>query len=73
MNWDRIAGNWPQLKGAIRLQWGRLTGDYPSVVAGLRQRSLNRIRADHAVIKQASEKQLTEWLDQQHKVDPIHK
>ena len=44
-----------------------------SVVAGLRQRSLNQIRADHAVTKQASEKQLAEWLEQQHKVDPIHK
>jgi len=73
MNWDRIEGNWRQLQGATRLQWGRLTGDYASVVAGLRQRTLDRIRADHAVTQRANEKQLTEWLEQQHKVDPIHK
>ena len=73
MNWDRIAGDWRQLKGATRLQWGRLTGDYASVVAGLRQRSLDKIRADHAVTQRASAKQLTEWLEHQHKVDPIHK
>jgi uncharacterized protein YjbJ (UPF0337 family) len=66
MKWDRWAG-------AVRLQWGRLTGDYASVVAGLRQRSLDRIRAGDAVTKQASDKQLAEWLEHQHKVDPIHK
>ena len=46
MNWDRIEGNWHQLQGATRLQWGRLTGDYASVVAGLRQRTLDRVRAE---------------------------
>ena len=73
MNWDRIEDNWRLLKGASRLQWGRLTGDYASVVAGLRQRTLDRVRTDHAVAQRASEKQLTEWLEHQHKVDPIHK
>ena len=73
MNWDRIEGNWRQLQGATRLQWGRLTGDYESVVACLRQRTLDRVRADHAVTQRASKKQLTEWLEHQHKVDPIHK
>ena len=66
MNWDRIAGT-------TRLYWGRLTGDYASVVAGLRQRSLDRIRADHAVTQLGQKKQLGDWLEHQHKVDPIHK
>jgi uncharacterized protein YjbJ (UPF0337 family) len=73
MNWDRIAGNWRQLKGTARLQWGRLTGDYASVVAGLRQRSLDRVRAGHALTREAGEKQLAEWLERRHKADPIHK
>ena len=73
MNWDRIAGNWQQLAGAARQQWGRLTGDAAGMVAGLRQCSLGRIKADYAVTRQANEKQLAEWLERQHKVDPIHK
>ena len=73
MNWERIAGNWRQLQGATRLQWGRLIGDYASVVTGLRQRTLDRVRADYAVTQLANQKQLTEWLEHQHKVDPIHK
>jgi len=73
MNWDRIAGNWQQLAGAARQQWSRLAGDGAGVVAALRQRSLGRIRADYAVTRAANAKQLAEWLEQQHKVDPIHK
>jgi len=73
MNWDRIAGNWQQLAGAARQQWSSLAGDGVGVVAALRQRSLGRIRAGYAVTRDANEKQLAEWLEQQHKVDPIHK
>ena len=25
MNWDRIEGNWKQLKGSVKAQWGRLS------------------------------------------------
>ena len=27
MNWDRIEGNWKQLKGKAKEQWGKLTDD----------------------------------------------
>jgi uncharacterized protein YjbJ (UPF0337 family) len=73
MNWDRIAGNWQQLAGAARQQWSRLAGDNAGVVASLRQRSLGRTRAGYAVTRKANEKQLAEWLERQHKADPIHK
>jgi uncharacterized protein YjbJ (UPF0337 family) len=73
MNWDRIAGNWQQLAGAARQRWSALAGDDAGVVAGMRQRSLGRIRAHYAVTSEANEKQLAEWLERQHKVDPIHK
>jgi uncharacterized protein YjbJ (UPF0337 family) len=73
MNWDRIAGRWQQLAGAARQQWSRLAGDHAGVTAGLRQRSLGSIRAGYAVTRQANEKHLAEWLERQHKVDPIHK
>jgi len=73
MNWDRIAGYWQQLAGAAKQQWYRLAGDHAGVVAGLRQSSLGSIRAGYAVTRKANEKQLAEWLERQHKVDPIHK
>lgn len=73
MNRDRMAGHWTQAKGIARLHWGRLTGNYAGVVAGMRQRVLGRIQAGYGITRQANEKQLAEWLVQQHRVDPIHK
>ena len=73
MKWDRIQGNWTQLKGIARAQWGRLTADYVGVVAGKRQQLLGKTQATHAITRKAEEKRLAEWLARQHKVDPIHK
>ena len=38
MNWDRIEGNWKQLKGRVREQWGKLTDDQFDNIAGKRDR-----------------------------------
>jgi uncharacterized protein YjbJ (UPF0337 family) len=73
MNWDRILGNWTQLKGIGRQQWSRLTADYAGVIAGKRQQLLGRIQAAYAITRKADEKQLAEWLASRHKADPIHK
>ena len=27
MDWNRIEGNWKQMKGAVKQQWGKLTDD----------------------------------------------
>ncbi len=27
MNWDRVEGNWKQIKGKVQQQWGKLTND----------------------------------------------
>mgnify|MGYP003694081823 CR=1 FL=1 len=27
MNWDRIEGNWKQVRGKVQQQWGKLTDD----------------------------------------------
>ena len=37
MNWDRIQGNWKQVTGKAKEQWGKLTDDDFDVVAGRRQ------------------------------------
>src|SRR5687767_11510248 len=49
VNWDRIQGNWKQLKGIARQQWGRLTADYVGVVAGKRQHLLGEIEAAYGI------------------------
>ena len=73
MNWDRIAGSWQQFAGRARQQWSRLAGDHVGVALGVRQRSQGKIRAGHGVTRDANERQLAEWLEREHKADPIHK
>jgi uncharacterized protein YjbJ (UPF0337 family) len=73
MSWDRIEGNWRQLRGIARQQWGRLTADYAGVVAGKREHRLGKIQAAYGITAQADEKRLAEWLARRHKIDPIHK
>ena len=36
MNWDRIEGNWKQLTGKVKEQWGKLTDDQIDTIAGKR-------------------------------------
>ena len=35
MNWDQVEGNWKQLKGSVKEQWGHLTDDNLDVIAGI--------------------------------------
>ena len=34
MNWDRIEGNWKQVTGKVKEQWGKLTDDDITVIGG---------------------------------------
>ena len=44
MNWDRIEGNWKQLTGKVKEQWGKLTDDDIDVIAGNATNSSARSR-----------------------------
>ena len=61
MNWDRIKGNWKQVEGRAKAQWGKLTDDDLQVVAGHREQLAGRIQERYGVAKDEAEKQLTAW------------
>ena len=61
MNWDRIEGNWKQVSGKAKLQWGKLTGDDLDVIAGRREQLVGKIQERYGVARDEAEKQLTEW------------
>ena len=44
MNEQTIEGNWMQLKGKIREQWGKLTDDDVDVIAGKRDQLIGKIK-----------------------------
>jgi uncharacterized protein YjbJ (UPF0337 family) len=61
MNWDQIAGNWKQLKGAAKIKWGKLTDDDMEVLAGKRDAIVGKIQERYGLAKHDAEKQVDEW------------
>jgi hypothetical protein len=37
MDWNRVEGNWKQLKGAAKEKWGKLTDDDLNIIEGRRE------------------------------------
>ncbi|MGF1561056.1 MAG: CsbD family protein [Geminicoccaceae bacterium] len=61
MNWDQIAGNWKELSGKARQQWGKLTDDDLSVINGQREELIGRIQAQYGVTREEAERQVSDW------------
>jgi uncharacterized protein YjbJ (UPF0337 family) len=61
MNWDRIQGNWKQVAGKAKEQWGKLTDDDFDVIAGHRDQLAGKIQERYGVAKDEAERQLAEW------------
>ena len=58
MNHDRFEGNWKQMKGKVKEQWGKLTDDDLDVIAGRRDQLLGRIQERHGLAKDEAEHQV---------------
>jgi len=58
MNQDRMEGNWKQLKGKVKEQWGKLTDDDLDVIAGKRDQLLGRIQQRHGLAREDAEREV---------------
>lgn len=61
MNWDRVAGNWKQLKGEVRLKWAKLTDDDLDMIEGSREKLVGRLQELYGISKDEAERQIEEW------------
>ena len=61
MNWERIEGNWKQVKGKVVEQWGKLTDDDFDVIAGKRDQFLGKLQERQGLAVEAAEEQLSAW------------
>ena len=62
MNWDRIEGNWNQVTGRAKVQWGKLTSDDFDVIAGRRDQLAGKIQERYGIAKDEADKQVSEWV-----------
>jgi uncharacterized protein YjbJ (UPF0337 family) len=61
MNKNIIEGNWKQLKGKAKLQWGKLTDDHLDVIAGKRDQLVGKIQEAYGVSQEEANKQIDDW------------
>jgi uncharacterized protein YjbJ (UPF0337 family) len=61
MNWDRIEGNWKQVKGQAREKWGKLTDSDWDQIAGKKDQLVGRIQERYGISKDEAQKQADEW------------
>lgn len=57
MNWDRIEGNWKEIKGKIKAKWGDLTDDDLDVIQGRRDQLIGALQKRYGWAKDQAERE----------------
>ena len=65
MNRDTLKGQWMQLKGKVRQQWGQLTDDEIDQVQGNAEMLIGRIQERYGHSREEAEREVDRWLDAQ--------
>ena len=62
MNWDTIKGNWKQMTGKIKEEWGDLTDNEIKEAEGDRDQLIGKIQAKYGIAKEEAEKQVDAFV-----------
>jgi uncharacterized protein YjbJ (UPF0337 family) len=61
VNSDTIQGNWQQLKGKVKEQWGKLTDDDLTYLEGKQDQLAGKIQERYGVARDEAERQVREF------------
>ncbi|EMA8981377.1 CsbD family protein [Escherichia coli] len=61
MNKDEAGGNWKQVKGKVKEQWGKLTDDDMTIIEGKRDQLVGKIQERYGYQKDQAEKEVDSW------------
>jgi uncharacterized protein YjbJ (UPF0337 family) len=62
MNWDTVKGNWKQMTGKIKEEWGDLTDDDLTEAAGERDQLVGKIQSKYGIAKEDAERQVDSFM-----------
>jgi uncharacterized protein YjbJ (UPF0337 family) len=65
MDWNRVEGNWKQMKGKVKEKWGNLTDDDLDKIAGRRDQLEGKIQERYGIAKDQAKKDIADWYDTQ--------
>ena len=58
---DIFKGNWMQVKGKVREQWGKLTNDDVDTIQGKAEQLVGRIQERYGLAKDDARRQVDDW------------
>ena len=61
MNQDTLRGQWNQLKGSIREQWGKLTDDDLDRIQGQSEQLVGRIQERYGIARDEAQREVDNW------------
>jgi uncharacterized protein YjbJ (UPF0337 family) len=61
MDWNRVEGNWKQMKGKVKEQWGKLTDDDLDVINGKRDQLEGKIQERYGIAKDQVKSDVDTW------------
>ncbi|MCA9628133.1 MAG: CsbD family protein [Myxococcales bacterium] len=62
MNMEHLKGNWKQLKGKARTQWGKLTDDDLDQIAGRKEELVGKLQVRYGTARDDAEREVDSWL-----------
>jgi uncharacterized protein YjbJ (UPF0337 family) len=67
MNRDTLKGQWTQLKGKAREQWGKLTDDELDQMQGNAEILIGKIQERYGRSREEAEREFDRWYEQHHR------
>ena len=61
MNWDTVKGDWKQLSGKIKTQWGKLTDDELTKINGNREQLEGKLQSHYGYAKDKAKQEVDDW------------
>src|SRR6476620_746031 len=65
MDWNRVEGNWKQMKGKVKEKWGNITDDDLTAINGQRDQLEGKIQQRYGLAKDQVRKDVDDWYNAQ--------
>jgi uncharacterized protein YjbJ (UPF0337 family) len=65
MNEDTLKGQWTQIKGRVREQWGKLTDDDITRIEGKSEQLVGRLQERYGWAKEDAQREVDNWMRDQ--------
>ena len=63
MNDDMLKGKWAQLKGKVKVQWGKLTDDEIDQLDGRKDQLVGKVQERYGIARDQAARDVDNWLN----------